>query len=571
MSLNIKRRQAKQPLLMTSLHPKIAQIYANRGITDATQLQHGAANLLHYSHLDGINTAIDCLLSARDSNKKVMVVGDFDADGATSTALMLLALPKFGFQNVGYIVPNRFEYGYGLSPEIVELVKQQHADVIVTVDNGISSHAGVERANEFGMQVVITDHHLPPEKLPAATAIVNPNLQTCAFPSKHLAGVGVAFYLLLALRARLEQDNWFEHAGVPKPNIADFLDLVALGTVADVVPLDHNNRVLVYQGLQRIRSGRCRPGIRAMLANKTLSEIQASDMGFVVGPRLNAAGRLQDMSIGIQCLLAENEAVAAALAQQLEQLNKERREIEADMQQDAVIALAETNLAGELPAGIALYKPDWHQGIVGILAGRVKDKHHRPTFAFARQDGSLLKGSGRAIAGLHLKDLLEEMNLRYPGLLLKYGGHAAAAGLTIAESDFQQFAHIFADLCQEMLAPELMQSQWLTDGELGGAELELQFAELLRQAGPFGQGFPEPQFDGEFNLEQQRIVGAKHLKMVLRTNDGKLLDAIAFNVDLEHWPNQDASKVQLVYKLDVNEFRGRRSVQLIVDALAATH
>lgn len=572
MPLNIQRRSAT-PFLSQQFSNKLCEILASRGVSDEREMQYGAGNLLHFNQLRGIERTVEILLEVKASGQKLLIVGDFDADGATSTAVLKLGLSMLGFSNVDFLVPNRFEYGYGLSPEIVELALANGAQCIITVDNGISSIEGVALAKQQGLTVVVTDHHLPPESLPDADAIVNPNLSDCQFPSKNLAGVGVAFYLLLALRAEQEKRGVYADNTTLKPNIASMLDLVALGTVADVVPMDRNNRILVHQGIQRIRSGRCRPGISAILqiAKKSAHELQASDLGFVIGPRLNAAGRLDDMSVGIRCLLEEDSHKAYAIAAELDALNQERRQIEQDMQQDAAIVMEQMQFSDEqrLPSGIALYQPDWHQGIVGIVAGRVKEKYFRPVFAFALQEDGLLKGSGRSISGLHLKDLLEEMSQRYPGLLKKFGGHAAAAGLTIAETDFQQFSDVFEQLCSESLDENALQQVWHTDGALTHTELDMQFVQALQQAGPFGQAFPEPSFDGVFTLEDQRIVGAKHLKMQVRHEQGTLLDAIAFNVDLEQWPNSNAQQVQLVYKLDINEFRGRRSLQLIVDALAA--
>lgn len=574
--LNITRRvpPSELPVLSQWPDPVMQRIFAARGVKCDADLSYQANGLLHYQQLAGTQAAVELLQQALEQQHKIIIIGDFDADGATSTALLMLGLHQFGFRNIDFLVPNRFDFGYGLSPEIVDVAASQGAQMLITVDNGISSIQGVKQANSLNIPVIITDHHLPGEQLPDAAAIINPNVQTCEFPSKNLAGVGVAFYLLLALRAHFEQAGLFDTPGSAKPNLGNLLDLVALGTVADVVPLDSNNRILVHQGIQRIRAGKCRPGISALLelARRNQSDIVASDLAFAVGPRLNAAGRLDDMTIGIQCLLAENMASARSMALQLDQLNQERRSIEADMQQEAQRILEQMQIDGvQLPEGIALYEPHWHQGIVGILAGRIKDKHFRPVVAFAQQDADTLKGSGRSIPGLHFRDLLEEINNRYPGLIIKFGGHAAAAGLSIKRDDFKQFQTVLNSLCGEWLSPESLTGEILTDGELSRQELELDFARMLRMAGPWGQAFPEPQFDGVFSLIAQRIVGEKHLKMQVKSRDGCLLDAIAFNVDLNEWPNHGCQQVQLVYKLDVNEFRGQQSVQLLVDALAPYH
>ncbi|MCC2605247.1 single-stranded-DNA-specific exonuclease RecJ [Planctobacterium marinum] len=571
--LNITRRPIPDTLPLLQDWPEaMIRLFAARGVKQDKDLQYQASGLHHFKQLSGVDIATELLHQALITQQKIIIIGDFDADGATSSAVLLLGLPWFGFQQVDFLVPNRFDFGYGLSPEIVDVAAAQGAQLLLTVDNGISSIQGVKRANELGIPVIITDHHLPGEQLPEAAAIVNPNLKSCAFPSKNLAGVGVAFYLLVALRGYFEQQNLFAELGLNKPNLGTLLDLVALGTVADVVPLDSNNRILVHQGIQRIRAGQCRPGITALLelANRNQAGIVASDLAFAVAPRLNAAGRLDDMTVGIQCLLADNTASARRMALQLDQLNQERRSIEAEMQQEAQLILEQMQLTDEqLPEGIALYEPHWHQGIVGILAGRIKDKYFRPVIAFAQQDEQTLKGSGRSIPGLHFRDLLEELNNRYPGLILKFGGHAAAAGLSIQTEDFAQFNQVFNSLCQEWLSPEALTGEILTDGELSRQELSLEFAHLLRSAGPWGQAFPEPQFDGVFSLLEQRIVGEKHLKMQVKSADGCLLDAIAFNVETSKWPNGACKQVQLVYKLDVNEFRGRQSVQLLVDSLSA--
>ena len=571
--MQISRRPKKDSQhLPQQLHPRLKQIYADRGIEDATQLNRSAKALLHYDQLQGVEKAVSLLAEAIATHKKIIIVGDFDADGATSTALSMMSLRMMGSSNHDYLVPNRFDFGYGLSPEIVEVAAQQQAQVIMTVDNGIACFAGVEKAKSLGITVIVTDHHLAAESLPIADAIVNPNQPGCGFLSKNLAGVGVAFYLMLALRAELKANGWLRQQGLPVPNLADLLDVVALGTVADVVPLDDNNRILVHQGLQRIRSDKCRPGIQAILevAGKERSRLVASDLGFVVGPRLNAAGRLDDMSLGIECLLTDDPARARQIAVQLDSLNRERREIEGSMQQEAVKALEGLNIqANKLPYGLVLYQADYHQGVIGILAGRIKDKYCRPTIAFAHQDDNTLKGSARSIPGLHIRDLLEEINNRYPDIIGKFGGHAMAAGLSLPLKNLSAFEQVFQQIAQENLEDKPLAGELISDGELQAEDFTLAFAQCLQDAGPWGQGFPEPLFDGEFQLMEHRLVASKHLKMMLKHESGVLIDAIAFNVDLAHWPNAQCSHVNIAYKLDINEFRGRTSLQLLVDGLIA--
>lgn len=563
----LRRREAAEGcLLPDDLHPLLRRLYLYRGVKQATELERGAKYLHAFHSLDGIEQAATILHQAIVDNLCIMIVGDFDADGATSTALTVLALRSMGGCNVKYLVPNRFDDGYGLSPEVVEQAAARGAQLIVTVDNGISSHAGVSLAHEKGIAVVITDHHLPGETLPEAEAIVNPNLDGCGFPSRTLAGVGVAFYLMLALRARLRQ------SGVETlPNLAELLDLVALGTVADVVPLDANNRILVWQGLNRIRAGKCRVGIRALLeiAGRDARQLAANDLGFALGPRLNAAGRLDDMSIGVALLLSEDLAQARMLAAELDALNQTRKEIEQGMQAEALALCDRLERSSEaLPTGIAMYHPEWHQGVVGILASRLKERFHRPVIAFAPSGDGTLKGSGRSIAGLHMRDALERLDSLNPGLMLKFGGHAMAAGLTLEEAKFETFRQQFGELVGELLDAEALQGVVWSDGELLAQELTLPTAELLRGAGPWGQAFPEPQFDGKFKLIQQRLVGERHLKVMLEPlGGGPLIDGIAFNIDTTQWPDPSVRQVTLAYKLDINEFRGNRSVQLIIERI----
>ena len=561
----------------------LRRIYLNRGISQTNQLDKNLNSILAPAGLKGVEQAVDVLLVAFQNRHKIMIVGDFDADGATSCALTVLALRAMGATDVDYLVPDRFRFGYGLTPAIVDVAASQNPHLIITVDNGISSIEGVAAAQAAGIKVVITDHHLAGAELPDADAIVNPNQPGCDFESKNLAGVGVIFYLMAALRARLRLLNWFEAENIAPPNLADYLDLVALGTVADVVPLDKNNRILVFQGLKRIQAGRCRPGISALLrvAKREPAGIAAADLGFAVGPRLNAAGRLDDISLGIECLLAEDESVALVLAEELDTLNQERRQIENGMKEEAVLVLKKLRIgeSGRLPWGVALYNTGWHQGVVGILASRVKELHNRPVVAFAPASTSFqniepnadgeIKGSARSVPGFHIRDALEAIATQNPDLIIKYGGHAMAAGLSIKHKDFKVFSAAFDKQVRLMLTESDLRGEILSDGVLSASELSLEWAEALRSEGPWGQGFPEPIFEGEFELLQQRIVGEKHLKLVLsRADSNCVVDAIAFNVDLNVWPT-DYKHALLAYRLDVNEYRGKRSVQLVVVSIQA--
>ena len=569
----IRRRPADPAagLSDASLHPLLARIYTTRGVRTPAELDLGLAQLLPPAQLRNADAAAVLLADAVAADKKLLVIGDFDADGATSTALAVSLLRQFGAREVDYLVPNRFEYGYGLTPEIVALAATRDPAVIITVDNGISSLDGVESARARGIATLITDHHLAGRTLPGADVIVNPNQPGCAFPSKNLAGVGVIFYVMLALRAQLRLRGWFAQRA--EPNLAHYTDLVALGTVADVVPLDHNNRILVAAGLQRIRAGLARPGIAALLdvASRDPRTVVASDLGFAVGPRINAAGRLDDMSIGIECLLSEDPARAAALAMQLHRLNQDRRLIESDMQEQALRELARLELVQEAepPVAMTLYQPGWHQGVIGILASRIKDRIHRPTIAFADGDPGQIKGSARSIPGIHIRDILDAVAVRHPGLISKFGGHAMAAGLSLATQDYEAFSRAFVEEVARHAEDVELQAVLDSDGELAEAEFQLELATALRFAGPWGQHFPEPVFDGVFQIVSQRLVGEKHLKLVLFPASGSvLLDAIAFNVDLAVWPDPSIEQVEIAYRLDVNEYRGQRSVQLMVEHIA---
>ena len=558
--------------LSESIYPLLRRVYQARGIQFDNELERDLKGLLPFQTLLNIDKAVACLADALTQQKKIMIVGDFDADGATSSALAVTCLKAFGAHHVDYIVPNRFHYGYGLTPEIVHEAAKKNPALIITVDNGISSVQGVETAKSLGISVLITDHHLPGSELPPADAIVNPNQLGDPFPSKHLAGVGVIFYVLLALRCYLRDREWFNQINIPEPNMAQFLDLVCLGTVADLVPLDQNNRMLVYQGLQRIRKGMARPGIKALLeiAKRRAYSVNASDLGFAVAPRLNAAGRLEDMSIGIECLITNDDDKARALAYRLNTLNAERREIEASMEQQALVALQKLHLDDkqEMPLGLCIYDKNWHQGVIGILAALVKEKFHRPVIAFANDNDEYIKGSARSIEGFHIRDALDVVANQYPNLIEKFGGHAMAAGLTIKTDNFSTFSQAFNEVVQRIVTEDQLQGKIYSDGELTQNQFSLQMAEIIKEGGPWGQHFPEPLFDGDFDIVQQRLVGEKHLKLVLSQGEQpQYIDAIAFNVDVNQWPNSTCKRIKAVYRLDVNEYNGLRSLQLIIEHL----
>ena len=564
----VLRPVKKKHALQGNLHPLLERIFLARGITSELELDRTLAKLPSPWLLSGMEEMVEHLIVAINEQQKVCIVADFDADGATSCAVAIKGLQLLGAGQVTFVVPNRFEYGYGLTPEIVELVKLQNPDVIITVDNGISSIDGVKAATDSGIKVLVTDHHLPGSNLPAATAIVNPNLLDDKFPNKSLAGVGVIFYVLLALRSRLRDINWFETNQVKEPNLAQLLDYVALGTVADVVALEQSNRILVYQGLLRIRTGRCHPGLTALVevSGKNPQTITAADLGFSLGPRLNAAGRMDDMSLGIQCLLSDDPALAKDIALQLDELNNDRREVEAVMKHEAQTYLSEMKALDEhhLPAGVCLFDANWHQGVIGILASRIKDQVHRPVIAFAPAGKDLIKGSARSIPGVHIRDVLSDIAAAHPKLLSKFGGHAMAAGLSLKMHDYPPFALAFDEMVSKRLASVDLEQKILSDGELAEQEMTIEMADLLQNSATWGQEFPEPLFDGVFDVIQSRIVGQRHLKLVLRKPVGDLvIDAIAFFVDRpEHWLG--LRQIKAVYKLDINEFRGNRTVQFIV-------
>ncbi len=569
MHKSIKRIAAKKESV-TALSSVLNRVYAHRNIQSEDELNYSISNLLPFDQLKGISDAVELIAEAIKNESTIVIVGDFDVDGATSTTVAIKALRSMGAKRVEFLVPNRFKFGYGLTPEIVQVaVEKFNPDMIITVDNGISSIDGVKIAKELNLKVIVTDHHLPAATLPNADAIVNPNQPDDHFPSKMLAGVGVIFYVMLALRSLLREQNWFTEQNLPEPNLAELLDLVALGTVADVVPLDYNNRILVSQGLARIRSGRVCTGIKALIdiTGRESERLIASDFGFAIAPRLNAAGRLDDMSLGINCLLSDDVAEAHTIAQQLDEINHARRDIESDMKQQAMAILDSMHLDNNesLPFGLCLFDEDFHEGVVGIIASRIKDQWNRPVIVFAKTEDGSLKGSGRSIKGLHIRDALDNVATKHPQLISKFGGHAMAAGLTIAEADYELFSNAFDEEVSRHLCEDDLQGIVMSDGELLDSEFSMNTAEELRYAGPWGQAFQEPVFDGLFNIINKRIVAEKHLKLSLQPVDSSLeIDAIAFNATDEEWP-EHTLQANVAFRLDVNVFRGNKSLQLMVE------
>ena len=574
----VHRRPTPEAPALAGLHPLLARLYAARGIAAPGEVGGELDALIPPSELGHTAEAAALLHQVMQRDGRILIVGDYDADGATSSALGVLGLRRLGAAHVDYLVPNRFEFGYGLTPPVVEVARARTPDLIVTVDNGIASHDGVAYANSLGMQVLVTDHHLPPETLPAAACIVNPNLKHDPFPSKALAGVGVMFYVLLALRRRLREVDWFGTRNLPEPNLAELLDLVALGTVADVAKLDRNNRILVAQGLKRIRAGRGRPGIEALarLAKRDPRTLTARDLGFGVGPRLNAAGRMEDMSVGIECLLADDPYKAQALAARLDAINHERRARESEMRDSAFAVVDQLTAAAdeggvELPFGLALHEPDWHEGLVGLVASRVRERTHRPVFAFARTQSGALKGSGRSVEGFHLRDALAAIDVREPGLIERFGGHAMAAGLTLAADRFEAFAAAFDRVAREQLDADALHGVLTTDGDLPVEWHSVEHARVLREAGPWGNGFPEPVFDGVFVVHDTRVVGGRHLRLGLRAEGAagaaRPLSAIAFGWDDPIPPS--GARLRLVYQLELDSFRRDEDIQLLVVHAAA--
>ena len=550
-------------------HPLLDRIYAARGISDIAQMDRKLSTLLSPAELPDIAKAAQRLADAVQNQEKILIVGDFDADGATSVALCMLAIKSLGAEHIDFLVPNRFDFGYGLSPEIVQLAQSKSPDLIVTVDNGVASIAGVETANAAGIDVIITDHHLPGDKLPAALALVNPNLIDSTFSSKSMAGVGVAYYVLSWVRQELRSRDWFQQTQREEPNLAQYLDLVALGTVADVVPLDRNNRVLVHNGLLRMQRGFTRPGIRALAAvgKRDLSSISAQDLGFAIGPRLNAAGRLEDMSVGIRCLMTEDESEAKQLAGSLDVLNQTRRHLQQDMVADAELIVSQFEV-GEQATGLSVYHESFHQGVVGIVAGRLREKFHRPAIVFADAGGLApdeLKGSARSIDGVNIRDVLDSIATRYPGLLIKFGGHAMAAGLSIKKVHLPRFHKVFDKAVGQVTTEEMLSASLLTDGTLASEDLNVQTVALLDAGGPWGNGFAEPLFTGEFTLVSQRVVGDTHLKLVVKHGE-QIIDAIAFSQPML---SGQPTNVLMVYKLAVNDYAGSRTLQLMVEYIEA--
>lgn len=573
--MRIVRRSAVMPAsaFPTTLHPVLRRVYSTRSVRSVDELELGLERLIPVRMLGNVEAAVELLLHHRRRQTRVLVIGDFDADGATSTALVVRQLRRLGFAEVEFLVPNRFEYGYGLTTEIVTVALARRPGLIITVDNGISSHDGVALARSNGVQVLVTDHHLPGEELPQADVIVNPNLTGETFPSKALAGVGVAFYVLAALTRVMSE---LALVNPETARVADLLDLVALGTVADLVPLDQNNRILVHQGLKRMRAGRCVPGIRALLeaSGRRLDTLVAQDLGFHAGPRLNAAGRLDDMTLGIRCLLTDDLVEARMLAARLAQLNDDRKMLEARMQQEALAQIDAVIAADDLPLGLSLYRDDWHQGVVGLVASRVKERTHRPVVAFARTQDGELKGSARSVPGVNIRDVLAAVATRHPGLISRFGGHAMAAGLSLHLGQLAAFQQAFNEEVARSLTLADVQGVIYSDGALLADELSLEVAQAVRGAGPWGQAFPEPVFDGEFAVVDARTVGDRHLKLRVRPllagDSGPACDAIAFrHFDQATAAVVDAhSQVTLAYRVDVNEYGGTQRLQLLVEHLA---
>ena len=571
MSRPVIRRAASAAALAAARTPTelLSRLYSNRGLDGAEESAPGLSALHPADALRGIDQAVDLLVHHIRAGGHLLIVSDYDADGATGGALAVRGLRSLGAAQVSYLIPSRFAFGYGLSPAVVDAAAPRRPNLLITVDNGIAGVAGVARAAELGIPVLVTDHHLPGERLPDAAAILNPNQPGCTFPSKHLAGVGVVFYLLVAARTRLREQSWFG-AGRPEPNLANLLDLVALGTVADVVTLDRNNRILVEQGLRRIRAGRCSPGVRALLTigGRDPSRATATDLAFVAAPRLNAAGRIEDMSVGVECLMTDDPQVAAELASRLDALNRRRREIEGEMKDAAESSLAGLCLDGAtLPPGLCLFGEDWHQGVSGIVAARIRERYHRPVIAFANGGDGFLRGSARSVEGVHVRDLIALVDRQDPGLIERFGGHAMAAGLSIRPEALSRFREAFAEAVRTVVGDRPPQPEIASDGALPQQLMTLETAETLRVAGPWGNGFPEPRFDGTFDVLSARLVGERHLKLRLAgsaAEDGPI-EAIGFN--LGEQLAEAGGAVRLAYRLDVNDFRGNRSAQLILEHL----
>ena len=554
--------------LPDSIHPVLKRIYASRNIKSSEDLDYSLGSLIPYEELGGIDDAVILLQEMITQKKRILIVADFDADGATSCALAIRGLTAMGAEDVIYVVPNRFEHGYGLSPKIVDVALDHDPDLIVTVDNGISSISGVEHAKKNGIKVLITDHHLPGDKLPSADVIINPQLKEDKFPSKNLAGVGVIFYILLALRAKLKAEDWFDEKKIKYPNLANLLDLVALGTISDLVPLDKNNRTMVAHGLKLMRQNKSKAGILAILnqSGRQLSTLTSGDLGFAIAPRLNAAGRLTDMSLGIECLLTDDKENATEMAKKLNQLNIERRQIQDNMEEQAFTEFEKylQDTSKKIPHGICIYNQNWHQGVVGILAAKIKEKFNRPVVVFAQECQGILKGSARSITELHIKDVFDEIARLYPELILTFGGHAMAAGLTIEESQFDRFSDVFNKVVDRYISSDSLEDQCLTDGELSGDDFSLPLALAIQNAGPWGQSFPEPIFVGQFKILDKRVVGESHLKLKLQSRNNNTLDAIAFNMTDDDWPSK-LEQITSTYRLGINNYRGHSQIQLFIE------
>ena len=554
--------------LPDSIHPVLKRIYASRNIKSSEDLDYSLGSLIPYEELSGVDDAVILLQEMITQKKRILIVADFDADGATSCALAIRGLTAMGAEDVIYVVPNRFEHGYGLSPKIVDVALDHDPDLIVTVDNGISSISGVEHAKKNGIKVLITDHHLPGDKLPSADVIINPQLKEDKFPSKNLAGVGVIFYILLALRAKLKAENWFDEKNIKYPNLANLLDLVALGTISDLVPLDKNNRTMVAHGLKLMRKNKSKAGILAILnqSGRQLSTLTSGDLSFAIAPRLNAAGRLTDMSLGIECLLTDDKENATEMAKKLNQLNIERRQIQDNMEEQAFTEFEKylQDTSKKIPHGICIYNQNWHQGVVGILAAKIKEKFNRPVIVFAQECQGILKGSARSITELHIKDVFDEIARLYPELILTFGGHAMAAGLTIEESQFDRFSDAFNKVVDRYISSDSLEDQCLTDGELSGDDFSLPLALAIQNAGPWGQSFPEPIFVGQFKILDKRVVGESHLKLKLQSRNNNTLDAIAFNMTDDDWPSK-LEQITSTYRLGINNYRGHSQVQLFIE------
>ena len=554
--------------LPDSIHPVLKRIYASRNIKSSEDLDYSLGSLIPYEELGGVDDAVILLQEMITQKKRILIVADFDADGATSCALAIRGLTAMGAEDVIYVVPNRFEHGYGLSPKIVDVALDHDPDLIVTVDNGISSISGVEHAKKNGIKVLITDHHLPGDKLPSADVIINPQLKEDKFPSKNLAGVGVIFYILLALRAKLKAEDWFDEKNIKYPNLANLLDLVALGTISDLVPLDKNNRTMVAHGLKLMRKNKSKAGILAILnqSGRQLSTLTSGDLSFAIAPRLNAAGRLTDMSLGIECLLTDDKENATEMAKKLNQLNIERRQIQDNMEEQAFTEFEKylQDTSKKIPHGICIYNQNWHQGVVGILAAKIKEKFNRPVVVFAQECQGILKGSARSITELHIKDVFDEIARLYPELILTFGGHAMAAGLTIEESQFDRFSDVFNKVVDRYISSDSLEDQCLTDGELSGDDFSLPLALAIQNAGPWGQSFPEPIFVGQFKILDKRVVGESHLKLKLQSRNNNTLDAIAFNMTDDDWPSK-LEQITSTYRLGINNYRGHSQIQLFIE------